>query len=66
MLLKLTDTSTIEKLFNLQWFDNDFYTLLLRLVINIVFMTILIRYLYYPIAKRKDYLFTYYLIGLIT
>ena len=66
MLLKLTDTSTIEELFNLQWFDNDFYTLLLRLVINVVFMTILIRYLYYPIAKRKDYLFTYYLIGLIT
>jgi hypothetical protein len=66
MLLKLSDTSTIEELFNLQWFDNDFYTLILRLVINVVFMTILIRYLYYPIAKRKDYLFTYYLIGLIT
>jgi len=29
-------------------------------------MTIIIRYLYYPITKRKDYLFTYYLIGLIT
>jgi hypothetical protein len=29
-------------------------------------MTILIRYLYYPITKRKDYLFTYYLIGTIT
>lgn len=66
MLLSLADPSKIEELFNLQWFDNDFYTLLLRLVINLVFMTILIRYLYYPIAKRKDYLFTYYLIGLIT
>ena len=29
-------------------------------------MTIIIRYLYYPITKRKDYLFTYYLIGIIT
>ena len=66
MLHRLETTSTVEQLFNLQWFDNDFYTLLLRLVINLVFMTILIRYLYYPIAKRKDYLFTYYLIGLIT
>lgn len=66
MLLSLNTKSTIEELFNLQWFDNDFYTLLLRLFINLVFMTILIRYLYYPIAKRKDYLFTYYLIGLIT
>jgi hypothetical protein len=30
------------------------------------FLTILIRYLYYPKTKRKDYLFTYYLIGTIT
>lgn len=50
----------------LTWIDNDFYTLLMRLVINMVFMTIVIRYLYYPLARRKDYLFTYYLIGLIT
>lgn len=66
MLPIAAKTDTIEQLFNLKWFDEDFYTLVLRLVINLVFMTILIRYLYYPIAKRKDYLFTYYLIGLIT
>ncbi len=66
MLLSLTEPTKFEELFNLTWFDNDFYTLLLRLTINLTFMTILIRYLYYPIAKRKDYLFTYYLIGLIT
>ncbi len=66
MLLKTELTSKFEELFNLTWFDNDFYTLLMRLTVNLVFMTILIRYLYYPIAKRKDYLFTYYLIGLIT
>lgn len=51
---------------DLTWIDNDFYTLLMRLVINMVFMTVVIRYLYYPLAQRKDYLFTYYLIGLIT
>jgi len=66
MLPTLEINSAFEKMFNLEWFENDFYTLLLRLVINLFFMTILIRYLYYPIAKRKDYLFTYYLIGLIT
>ena len=55
-----------SELFNLTWFDKDFYTLLLRLTVNLIFMTIIIRYLYYPITKRKDYLFTYYLIGLIT
>ncbi len=52
--------------FGLTWFDEDFYTLLLRLGVNLIFMTIIIRYLYYPITKRKDYLFTYYMIGLTT
>jgi len=48
------------------WFDNDIYKLLLRMLINVIFLTIIIRFLYYPITKRKDYLFTYYLIGFIT
>ena len=50
----------------LQWFDEDFYLLIIRLCVNIVFITILIRFLYYAKTKRKDYLFTYYLIGTIT
>lgn len=48
------------------WFSTDIYRLLMRMSINIFFLTIIIRLLYYPIAKRKDYLFTYYLIGFIT
>jgi hypothetical protein len=48
------------------WFDDDIYKLLLRMLINVIFLTIIIRLLYYPITKRKDYLFTYYLIGFIT
>jgi hypothetical protein len=52
--------------FSLTWFSNDAYTLLLRLTVNTFFLTLLIRYLYYPKTKRKDYLFTYYLIGTIT
>jgi len=48
------------------WFDDDIYKLLLRMLINVVFLTVIIRFLYYPITKRKDYLFTYYLIGFIT
>lgn len=63
MLLK---SKVPENLFDLTWFSDDVYTLLLRLAINLFFMTILIRYLYYPIKRRKDYLFTYYLIGLTT
>ncbi len=55
-----------DNFLNLKIIDEDFYTLLFRLSVNIFFMTIIIRYLYYPITKRKDYLFTYYIIGLVT
>ena len=51
---------------NITWFDSDFYTLILRLSINLLFLIVVIRYLYYPKAKRKDYLFTYFLIGFMT
>jgi hypothetical protein len=54
------------ELLEFQWFNEDFYTLLFRLGVNLLAMTILIRLLYYPKTKRKDYLFTYYLIGTIT
>lgn len=50
---------------NINWFDEDVYKLLLRLVINFVFITIIVRGIYYQRTKRKDYLFTYYLIGFI-
>jgi len=38
----------------------------IRLAINLLVLYIIIRLLYYPKAKRKDYLFTYFLIGIIT
>jgi hypothetical protein len=56
----------LSKTVSITWFNNDFYTLLLRLAVNLFFLTIVIRYLYYNKTKRKDYLFTYYLIGTIT
>ena len=48
------------------WNNSDLYTLLIRLAINTIILTLIIRFLYYPKTKRKDYLFTYYLIGFIT
>ncbi len=41
----------------------DFLELILRFSFNFLVVMILVRVLYYPIAKRKDYLFTYILIG---
>ncbi len=50
----------------INWFSEDLYSLIFKLLVNLVFLTIIIRFLYYPRTKRKDYLFTYYLIGTIT
>tara|TARA_B100000609_G_C17162093_1_gene406752 strand:+ start:425 stop:1093 length:669 start_codon:yes stop_codon:yes gene_type:complete len=55
-----------DTILGLPWFDDDFYKLLIRFAINILFLTVIIRCLYYPKSQRKDYLFTYFLIGTIT
>lgn len=65
MILESSSAGLMEML-DLQLFNKDVYTLLYRLLINLVFSTIIIRFIYYPRTRRKDYLFTYYLIGLIT
>lgn len=62
-LLKATPDNT---LLGISYFNTDFYALLFRMCLNLLVLTILIRFLYYQKAKRKDYLFTYYLIGMIT
>lgn len=62
----LESGKSIVELLDLQLFNKDVYTLLYRLLINLFFTTIIIRFIYYPKTKRKDYLFTYFLIGLIT
>ena len=66
MFFNLKAAIVSTQLLEFQWFNNDFYSLLFRLGVNLISMTILIRLLYYPKTKRKDYLFTYYLIGTIT
>lgn len=48
------------------WFDIDVYKLLFRLVVNIFFVTLIARTIYYPNNNNKDYLFSYYIIGFIT
>ena len=46
-------------------FDDDFYKMLFRFILNMSFLSIIIRFLYYKSTKRKDYLFTYFMIGII-
>ena len=46
-------------------FDDDFFKMIFRFFINFTFLTLIIRFVYYPYTKRKDYVFTYYLISAI-
>lgn len=59
-LAKASDYSTFS------WDYNDLDGLGIRLAINLLVLFIIVRLLYYPKTRRKDYLFTYFLIGLIT
>lgn len=59
-LAKTTDYSTFS------WDYNDLDGLGIRLAINLLVLFVIVRLLYYPKTRRKDYLFTYFLIGIIT
>lgn len=43
----------------------DFGELLLRFVLNMVVIVVIVRYLYYPTSRRKDYLFSYIMISAV-
>lgn len=47
------------------FFDDDFFTMLFHFSMNIVVLTIIIRFLYYNYTRKQEYLFTYYMIGII-
>ena len=51
--------------FGIPLFDDDFYKMIFRFLINIFFLTALIKYSYYKFSEKADYLFTFYLIGTI-
>ena len=43
----------------------DFLGLILRFAFNTAVVVVLVRYMYYSVAKRKDYLFTYMMISVV-
>ena len=53
------------EIFGIPFFDNDFYKMLIKLIINVIFLTGIIRFIYYKYSKKKEYLFTFYLIGTV-
>ena len=55
----------MEDILNIPLFDDDFYKMTFRFIMNIGFLALIINWLYYAKTKRRDYLFTYYMIGII-
>ncbi|MGL1900830.1 MAG: DUF4956 domain-containing protein [Fibrobacterales bacterium] len=50
---------------DIPFLDDDVYKMMFRFVINMFFLTIVIWKQYYQHSKRRDYLFTYYMISII-
>ena len=62
LLLILLDS--IEFLGTPLFDPEDFWKLIVKTAFNLIIITIIIRYIYYPVTKNKDYLFTYFLISM--
>lgn len=60
--MKISDNGLLDQ----EMFSPDFYDLLLRFGLNMLFITIIIRYIYYRKTANKDYLFTYYSISVVS
>ena len=64
--MKLFILSEAGKLFGIKYIDApDFLELVIRFGFNLLVLILMVRWLYYQTAKRKDYLFSYLLIGTI-
>ncbi len=53
------------KLFGMPLFHNDMWELLFKFGVNTLVLFVLIRLIYYPIHRKKDYLFTYFLFNIL-
>ena len=53
------------ELFGIPFFDDDFYKMLLRLSINMLYLTFIIKLSYYHFSKKTEFLFTFYLVGIV-
>lgn len=46
-------------------FDDDFYKMIIRFLLNLFFLTAVVKFIYYKRSQKKEYLFTFYLIGIV-
>ncbi|HCA83107.1 MAG TPA: DUF4956 domain-containing protein [Flavobacteriales bacterium] len=63
---KLKAKAVKDSLLGMPIYDDDFWKMIIRFAINLTVLVVMIRLVYYPTSKRKDYLFTYMMIGFIS
>lgn len=61
----VNETETFKPLGGLKFFNGeDLLGLIIRMLLHMSFVFVLVRLIYYPVAKRKDFLFTYFLFSI--
>ena len=67
-LLQASVNSTISEasFLGISLIDEDFYKLAFRFVLNFIVLTLVIRYVYYAKTPRRNYVFTFYMISIIS
>ncbi len=62
----LADVNKPDVFLGMSLMNDDFYKLVFRFFMNLAFITVIIRYIYFVKTPRKNYLFTFFLISIIT
>lgn len=55
----------MDDILEIPFYDDDFLKMLFRFTINTIFLVIIVNALYFRNTKNRQYLFTYYMIGII-
>lgn len=53
------------KIFGMPLFHGDMWELLFKFTLDVIVLFVLIRLIYYPIHRKKDYLFTYFIFNIL-
>ena len=53
------------ELLGIPLFDDDFYKMIIRFLLNLFFLTGIVKFIYYKHNQKREYLFTFFLIGIV-
>jgi len=53
------------ELLGIPLFDEDFYKMMIRFLLNLFFLTGIVKFIYYKHNQKREYLFTFFLIGIV-